>query len=113
MQKSKVEGSSASNSASKSSLLQQLGLVPAGDNNSTTTGLLPCIEEKSDNQTEGEKKETKSNANADPFLPVDRPLQKNKKKCWLCKTKLELAQRELGSCKCGKLGRKVLDYCKQ
>ena len=34
-------------------------------------------------------------------LPDDRPVQKNKKRCWNCKAKLELAQRELGQCKCG------------
>ncbi|XP_031551044.1 AN1-type zinc finger protein 3 homolog [Actinia tenebrosa] len=33
--------------------------------------------------------------------PNDRPVQKNKKRCWKCKAKLELAQRELGLCKCG------------
>lgn len=31
----------------------------------------------------------------------ERPTQKNKKKCWVCRAKLELAQRELGHCKCG------------
>lgn len=31
----------------------------------------------------------------------ERPQQKNKKRCWKCKAKLELAQRELGICKCG------------
>ena len=28
--------------------------------------------------------------------------QKNKKRCWTCRVKLELAQRELGVCKCGR-----------
>lgn len=32
----------------------------------------------------------------------DKPGQKNKKRCWTCRVKLELAQRELGICKCGK-----------
>ena len=32
----------------------------------------------------------------------NRPGQKNKKRCWTCRVKLELAQRELGVCKCGK-----------
>ncbi|WP_411027302.1 AN1-type zinc finger domain-containing protein, partial [Salmonella sp. s54925] len=35
------------------------------------------------------------------YLPEDRPVQKNKKKCWDCQGKLELAQRELGKCRCG------------
>ncbi|KAK3714398.1 hypothetical protein QZH41_020643 [Actinostola sp. cb2023] len=33
--------------------------------------------------------------------PDQLPQQKNKKRCWKCKAKLELAQRELGICKCG------------
>ena len=36
------------------------------------------------------------------FLPGDLPAQKNRKRCWTCKSKLELAQRALGECKCGK-----------
>lgn len=31
----------------------------------------------------------------------DKPAQKNKRRCWTCRVKLELAQRELGVCKCG------------
>ena len=37
------------------------------------------------------------------FLPDDKPIQKNRRRCWSCKAKLELAQRELGLCKCGEL----------
>ena len=36
------------------------------------------------------------------FLPDDLPQQKNRKRCWTCNSKLELAQRALGECKCGK-----------
>lgn len=32
----------------------------------------------------------------------DLPVQKKRKRCWTCKTKLELAQRELGNCRCSK-----------
>ena len=53
---------------------------------------------------EGEKKESEGAEEEDVFLPVDRPVQKNKKRCWVCKAKLELAQRELGGCKCGEWG---------
>ncbi len=68
------------------------------------------IEKKVDNQEvevkEQEKeaeKGTEENLNEVCLLPKDRPVQKNKKKCWVCKLRLELAQRELGLCKCGKL----------
>lgn len=97
---SKVEAGQTTNTE-KNELLKQLGLVASSVNNSTTTSEVSNDEEKSDNQTEGEKREESENSGVDPFLPADRPQQKNKKKCWICKAKLELAQRELGSCKCG------------
>lgn len=31
---------------------------------------------------------------------IDVPLQKKRKRCWTCNAKLELAQRELGNCRC-------------
>ena len=39
----------------------------------------------------------------DPHLPTDRPMQKNKKRCWTCRVKLELVQQEVGKCRCGKI----------
>lgn len=54
-------------------------------------------ERVAEEEGKGEERE-----NDDAFLPPDRPVQKNKKRCWSCKIKLELAQRELGGCKCGK-----------
>lgn len=53
-------------------------------------------ERVAEEEGKGEERE-----NDDAFLPPDRPVQKNKKRCWSCKIKLELAQRELGGCKCG------------
>lgn len=35
-------------------------------------------------------------------LGKDISTQKKRKRCWTCKAKLELAQRELGNCRCGK-----------
>ena len=104
-QPDKVDGGQSSSSSQKNVLLQQLGLVPSTA--SPTTGSSEgCSnvegEEKADSQAEGEKREEKEKEGTDPFLPADRPQQKNKKKCWNCKAKLELAQRELGTCKCGK-----------
>lgn len=34
-------------------------------------------------------------------LGKDISTQKKRKRCWTCKAKLELAQRELGNCRCG------------
>lgn len=53
-------------------------------------------EEKKDDQPETNKEEA-----TDSFLPTTRPVQKSKRRCWQCRAKLELAQRELGTCKCG------------
>ncbi len=98
---SKVEGGQ-SNASTKNALLQQL--VAAVSESSSSE----VFEEKADNQVEGEKQEEMGSNkeevdnSVDPFLPENRPQQKSKNKCWICKSKLELAQRELGSCKCGK-----------
>jgi len=51
-------------------------------------------------------------------IQSDKPEQKNKKRCWTCRVKLELAQRELGLCKCGKFTRYLinwlpLEYCRR
>lgn len=58
-------------------------------------------EEKLDNDAPKEDVVESENINQLSLLPKDRPQQKNKKKCWVCKGKMELAQRELGLCKCG------------
>lgn len=50
----------------------------------------------------GDEKEGNSTDNNQSSEVVERPIQKNKKKCWTCRVKLELAQRELGHCKCGR-----------
>ncbi len=100
---SKVENKQPSSStgnssnSTESSLLKQLGLVVSSMNDSNSSNK---EEDKSDTQSEGVKREELDSA-VDPCLPEDRPVQKNRKKCWICKSKLELAQRELGSCKCG------------
>lgn len=62
-------------------------------------------EEREKGEGEGgrgeENRELEGAGDEDVFLPTNRPVQKNKKRCWACKVKLELAQRELGGCKCG------------
>ena len=45
-------------------------------------------------------------------LRKDISTQKKRKRCWTCKAKLELAQRELGNCRCGKYTkRSPFMYC--
>ena len=93
--KARVENTQAGTTAEQSAILKQLGLVSSPASNISSN------HEKTDNQEKEEKKEEVCNNPDSPFLPIERPQQKNKKKCWICKVKLELAQRELGSCKCG------------
>lgn len=91
-----------------SQILKQLGLLPSTSHISKTSieqvdNMRPAPvpePEKPEKETE-EKKEDNGNIDDSAFLPSERPVQKNKKKCWVCKAKLELAQRELGGCKCG------------
>lgn len=98
-QKEKLEESKASlagdtNSSSSSSAFPR----PTASTGETSN------EKGADEKTEGEKAEkgsTETTAVDNRDLPVDRPIQKSRKRCWTCKTKLELAQRELGACKCG------------
>ena len=95
-----------------SQILKQLGLLPSTSHvqSSQSSSHVSEPTEQIDNmrpvpepekETE-EKKEDNGNIDDSAFLPSERPVQKNKKKCWMCKTKLELAQRALGGCKCGK-----------
>lgn len=70
------------------------------------TGLLVGLpqnsqEEKLDNQPETIKMEVEGNEETDSFVQSDKPVQKNRRRCWSCRVKLELAQREVGQCKCG------------
>ena len=106
MKASRAEtGSSSSNETSQ--LLKQLGLLPT-TKSSDNVNIREPIEEIDNTRTEPEqeketeeKKEDNGNLDDSAFLPSERPVQKSKKKCWTCKAKLELAQRELGGCKCG------------
>ena len=95
---------STTTSGEASQLFKHLGLVPtASTAHSTANSNSNEDIQNTENQPDGAKPvDLDTENNVDPYLPVERPVQKNKKKCWICKTKLELAQRELGGCKCGK-----------
>ena len=98
-----------------SQILKQLRLLPSTSHISKTSieqvdnmRPAPAPEPETPEKETEEKKEENGNIDDSAFLPSERPVQKNKKKCWVCKTKLELAQRELGGCKCGEC---VLSVC--
>lgn len=105
----KVEsGLDSTDSAQDPTLLNKLGLLSSTSSPMTGARISNAntIEKKVDNQETEVKepeKEEEENLNEVCLLPKDRPVQKNKKKCWMCKSRLELAQRELGLCKCGEL----------
>ena len=99
----KVKASKADGGGQSSAqLLEQLGLFHSGASEESNDDLVK------EEEVSEEKKEEEG---GDVFLPVERPAQKNKKRCWSCKTKLELAQRELGGCKCGKHSFLLLACC--
>ena len=111
MKASRAETGSDSSANASAQLFKQLGLLPSTSHIPTTKGssnVSELVEEvdntrpepETEKETE-EKKEDNGNVDDSAFLPSERPVQKNKKKCWTCKAKLELAQRELGGCKCG------------
>jgi len=88
-----------------SGLLKHLGLVPNTTSSITTTqnsNTIVVEPEITQEPNASEQAVEEENLNEVALLPKDRPVQKNKKKCWSCKSRLELAQRELGLCKCGK-----------
>ena len=92
----KMKASQAEGSDGPSTLLQQY-LPELHTPPEDSGGPSEEKERVAEEEPKGEERE-----NDDAFLPPDRPVQKNKKRCWSCKIKLELAQRELGGCKCGK-----------
>ena len=48
----------------------------------------------------GTRSKVENSLPSDPHLPNDRPVQKNRKRCWTCRSKLELVQQEVGKCRC-------------
>jgi hypothetical protein len=109
-QQQRKEVGSASGDKNATELLTQYDLLSGGLGSSRTGSVE--IREPQQDHNEGEKGEPTSEAEADRmnkekdeagnFLPGDLPAQMNRKRCWTCKAKLELAQRSLGECKCGK-----------
>ena len=99
---------------------QQISQV-AGHNTSATDQLLNFIpgygKESLLNVGSGEEKkdecpEQKSECKEEKMevAPAEVPVQKNKKKCWICSTKLPLSQQQLGECKCGESTRVTVGF---
>ena len=99
LQDSQTAGNNSNNTnKSVSSTALLTGLLVGLPQNS-----IPTQEEKLDNQPETIKMEVEGNEETNSFVQSDKPVQKNRRRCWSCRVKLELAQREVGQCKCGKL----------
>ena len=55
----------------------------------------------SEESSEGQESSNNATKN-EQDVSKDVPVQKKRKRCWTCNAKLELAQRELGNCRCSK-----------
>ena len=53
-------------------------------------------------ETSEEQESSNNTTENEPDASKDVPVQKKRKRCWTCNAKLELAQRELGNCRCSK-----------
>jgi hypothetical protein len=110
-QQQRQEVASKAGEKNPTQLLTQYGLLSSGLGNSTSAVEIREPQQSQEQQNEGgeegpsETEVDQMNKDKDEsgnFLPGDLPSQKNRKRCWTCKSKLELAQRALGECKCGK-----------
>lgn len=101
LQKMKSSQAENGDSGDTSKLLEQFGLLSPSESRLHDEAEDNEEKEKKDEDPEKEKKEEIEDTSDNTFLPSDMPVQKNRKRCWNCKVKLELAQRALGSCKCG------------
>ncbi|XP_013397711.1 AN1-type zinc finger protein 3 isoform X2 [Lingula anatina] len=54
----------------------------------------------SSNTEEGASPSTGTKRDSSAIEDPDKPVQKNKKRCYKCNAKLDMAQREIGRCKC-------------
>jgi hypothetical protein len=109
-QQQRQEVASKAGEKNPTQLLTQYGLLSSGLGNSTSAVEIREPQQSQEQQNEGgeegpsETEVDQMNKDKDEsgnFLPGDLPSQKNRKRCWTCKSKLELAQRALGECKCG------------
>lgn len=66
------------------------------------TETVTAAEGKEAQETSEEQKSSNSTIENEPDVSKDVPVQKKRKRCWTCNAKLELAQRELGNCRCSK-----------
>lgn len=77
------------------------GFPPTNSTNRNQPTTQQQEQENVNNSSKMAKIEVESVEETDSFVPADVPAQKNKRRCFTCRQKLELAQRELGQCKCG------------
>lgn len=66
------------------------------------TETVSAAEGKSSQESSEEQESSSNVTENDQDVSKDVPVQKKRKRCWTCNAKLELAQRELGNCRCSK-----------
>lgn len=64
------------------------------------TETVTAAEGKGSQETSEEQESSNNTTENKPDVSKDAPVQKKRKRCWTCNAKLELAQRELGNCRC-------------
>lgn len=109
MNKAKVETSSLKQSKQdlgkdpSSTEQDNLEIQHEGNNSKCMKTETVSAAEGKSSQESSEEQESSSNViENDQDVSKDVPVQKKRKRCWTCNAKLELAQRELGNCRCSK-----------
>lgn len=64
------------------------------------TETVTAAEGKGSQETSEERESSNDTTENEPDVSKDVKVQKKRKRCWTCNAKLELAQRELGNCRC-------------
>lgn len=66
------------------------------------TETVTAAEVKESQETSEERESSNDTTENEPDVSKNVTVQKKRKRCWTCNAKLELAQRELGNCRCSK-----------
>ncbi|KAK3093044.1 hypothetical protein FSP39_010450 [Pinctada imbricata] len=97
---SNIEQSLSSSSSSQTVTSSAVCNITSSNSSSETTAEKDSHSDVGTPQKKGVKRELESDESSLDATPEKGPGQKNKKRCFHCKTKLELAQRQIGRCKC-------------
>ena len=103
----KDEVQTSNRSESKQDLGKECSSEEINTEDQCHTNNLECMKTETESSSLGNnsqeiEKDKEQQVGSSSTVGKDLPVQKKRKRCWTCKTKLELAQRELGNCRCSK-----------